>query len=889
MPKYQGQLSRADLFKALVEKDENLQQLLAEQLEFIEQAKQEEQRDNTDKNKAKGDYSGVAEQNTLNSSKTAQLYAQYWHVIRQTQREHENYNKEEDKLSAVPTPRQKREIAPAKYQTLTTVKDLRARLFPAINAYAQGKLHIDLDKTIDKISRAELLNDFPKKHQQHQTASLQIIDDRQTHLIPYWQDHSWLTAQLYQEYAHYQIERAVIPNGETEPYRITAESRLVDYQLPEPSTPVLLISDLGQLLQHKQMQEGETSIPKQYQALLNALAQNGNHVVILSAAPVRSYPISIRRNHHCMAWEASAKRQDAETLQKQLNLLINLATASIRLEPGLLRQLRLELNHASAENEIPASVESLVWQHPDIKEPHSVAATFSVKAQRELNFTNRTAGQQAIALRAVRQWHADLPREIWDEEILKDESLVDIESIFTEEEQADFLQDIEAAKGRLQAMLDTEKLQGENADAYRAWVSRMSRRVNARAVQYGAASKEIQQLQYAIDSSQHQNEMGDVYDAKNLPQTSGKKRKYQLYQVGNQFAVGVYPQNSQPSTGSPLGAFETRESSIKLIFADSSSQEVDLSYDYTSDKIRVVCDIPEKQQTITLQTAETELTLGLVEKPTWASSMGQDRFGLYADLPIPNKQEKPIEQRFRWIPAGDFMMGSPDNEPERYAEDEDYHHVTLTTGYWLADTTVTQAQWQAVMGKNPSSFTDNSLNPVERVSHEDAMHFISGLRERLDRFSSPHKLQLPSEAQWEYACRAGTTTPFSFGENISPKQVNYDGSRPYNNGEKGQDRSKTVAVKSLPPNPWGLYEMHGNVDEWCADAWQEQLGNSAVADPVLQGDKGSSRVVRGGAWDSDGRDVRSASRPLYSPASRYYDFGFRLSLGHELKSGKPER
>jgi hypothetical protein len=182
-------------------------------------------------------------------------------------------------------------------------------------------------------------------------------------------------------------------------------------------------------------------------------------------------------------------------------------------------------------------------------------------------------------------------------------------------------------------------------------------------------------------------------------------------------------------------------------------------------------------------------------KPYWAAQSGRDSEGLYSDLII-----KGITQRCRWLPPGIFNMGSPSYEKNRH-DSETQHQVTLTQGFWLADTTCTQALWKAVMGDNPAFFTENANNPVEQVSWDDVLNFIKQLNILIPGLGA----QLPTEAQWEYACRAGTVTPFSFGENITPEQVNYDDNVPYAEGKKGWCREKTVAVKSLPANPWGLF------------------------------------------------------------------------------------
>ncbi|WP_320005671.1 formylglycine-generating enzyme family protein [Maridesulfovibrio sp.] len=255
--------------------------------------------------------------------------------------------------------------------------------------------------------------------------------------------------------------------------------------------------------------------------------------------------------------------------------------------------------------------------------------------------------------------------------------------------------------------------------------------------------------------------------------------------------------------------------------------------------------------------------------PLWAIAWGQDQYGLWADLQI-----KGVNQRMRWIRPGVFLMGSPEDEPGR-DDGEVQHEVTLTKGYWLADTACTQELWEKVMGDNKSRFKSDVQLPVENVSWDDCQDFIRAVNEN---FSGP-KLRLPTEAEWEYACRAGTETPFSFGKKITTKQVNYNGNYPYNNGVKGEYRKKAVTVKELTCNQWGLFQMHGNVFEWCADRYGEYEQES-VKDPKGPAD-GEDRVLRGGCWFNLGRDVRSAFRFRLTPGFRSSDIGFRFSLGQK--------
>ena len=219
--------------------------------------------------------------------------------------------------------------------------------------------------------------------------------------------------------------------------------------------------------------------------------------------------------------------------------------------------------------------------------------------------------------------------------------------------------------------------------------------------------------------------------------------------------------------------------------------------------------------------------------------------------------------------------------------------VTLTEGFWLAETTVTQALWEAVTGDTPSKFEGDNL-PVEQVSWDDSQTFLS----KINDFHPELNLRLPWEAEWEYACRAGTETAFNFGKELSLEQANYRGVWELELGEDkekwGEEASsqwsedakkQTTPVKSYSCNTWGLYEMHGNVWEWCQDHWQDSLGMEAVINPqheLTEPEAGAGRVIRGGSWDDDGRYARSAYRYHVSP-------DLRLTLGLASFLWSPER
>jgi formylglycine-generating enzyme required for sulfatase activity len=295
------------------------------------------------------------------------------------------------------------------------------------------------------------------------------------------------------------------------------------------------------------------------------------------------------------------------------------------------------------------------------------------------------------------------------------------------------------------------------------------------------------------------------------------------------------------------------------------------------------------------------LTLRRTPRPAWASAMGRDRFGLWAEIAIaPDTGGQPVIQRLRWCPPGRFLMGSPDDEPGRWSGEGPRHPVTLGAGYWLFDTPCTQALWAALMGGNPSNFNSPD-RPVEGVSWADAQGFVAALNRRLaGADAADARFVLPSESQWEYACRAGSDSALYTG----PIEILGDANAPaldpiawYGGNSNvgfelanGQDRSwlkelqypggnaGTHPVKGKLPNDWGFYDMLGNVLEWMEDAWHDGYDGAPADGSVWPSDAaGALRVVRGGSWVSVARVCRCACRDWLAPDSRLVYLGFRCA------------
>jgi formylglycine-generating enzyme required for sulfatase activity len=220
---------------------------------------------------------------------------------------------------------------------------------------------------------------------------------------------------------------------------------------------------------------------------------------------------------------------------------------------------------------------------------------------------------------------------------------------------------------------------------------------------------------------------------------------------------------------------------------------------------------------------------------------------------------KDVKLEMVLVPAGKFKMGSPVSDVRRKTN-ETQHEVTLTKPFYMGKYEVTQEEWQAVMGKNPSIRTKGARLPVTDVSWNDCQEFIKKLNA-----NTKGGYRLPTEAEWEYACRAGTTTAYSFGDNITPKEANYSDSKIF----------KPVAVGSYQPNAFGLYDMHGNVWEWCED-WYGDYPTGAVIDPKGPA-MGEKRVLRGGSFTDNGSWARASYRFVISPTFRSDFRGFRLA------------
>jgi formylglycine-generating enzyme required for sulfatase activity len=268
-----------------------------------------------------------------------------------------------------------------------------------------------------------------------------------------------------------------------------------------------------------------------------------------------------------------------------------------------------------------------------------------------------------------------------------------------------------------------------------------------------------------------------------------------------------------------------------------------------------------------------------VSEVTVDSPLPTEFFRVAASVPAPARDV----EGYVWIPSGVFTMGTPDKEAQRRTSEGPQTVVRISEGFWMSRLETTQRQWSELMDSNTSSVRDPDL-PVDSVSWDEALEYCAKLttRERAaGRLPAGYIYRLPTEAEWEFACRAGSAGPFSFGDSLSSTNANFDGARPYGEAASGPSVGGTVRGGQYPANAWGLHDMHGNVWEWCLDWHPSRLSGGKVTDPVGSGSV-RQRAMRGGAWHNEAMACRSGYRYLIGPIFRAFSSGLRPVVAKEL-------
>jgi formylglycine-generating enzyme required for sulfatase activity len=604
---------------------------------------------------------------------------------------------------------------------------------------------------------------------------------------------------------------------------------------PSSGGAVLVLGDLGCLDRDPDRFIGR------WRDLALRCAAAGAHPAALLPGPLSRCDPALARLWNARPWETGAPDlpQDQPNRTARADGLFGMLAGCVRIEPGLLRAVRRSLPAGLAD----AGTEADVWQHTAIASDHSAAATVRQDGAEALAalLANAGAATQQRVLAARHGWRHALPDEIWFLEVVGLPASVRNNLPHP----ADFNQ----AEAFFQALRPQRPGTGHSRQAVDAWLEEARNRVGGEAWTVPAFATAAAEAAHRCDSPAR---LPGAVDPAWL--AAGAERMLHVWQCDKSLVVSD-SSGQRPARGSLLGMLSSTNG---------------------------------------FWTAEAMRFWAGAEPPAWATAWGADRYGPWVAFTIRPARGEPVSQRMRWCPPGSFMMGSPPDEPGRWDAEGPRHRATLREGFWLFDTPCTQALWRAVTGNNPSRFKSPD-RPVETVSFDDVGSFLARINERVEGLN----LSLPSETQWEYACRAGTDTatyagPIELiGANNAPvldaiawyggnSGVDYDlakgaDSEGWDEKQYPHTRAGTRRVGWKQPNAFGLHDMLGNVYEWVADAWLGSYDGAPADGSARPGDGAADRVLRGGSWIFGARGVRSAYRRHFDPARRNDYLGFRCA------------
>ncbi|SMF96116.1 Formylglycine-generating enzyme, required for sulfatase activity, contains SUMF1/FGE domain [Methylomagnum ishizawai] len=808
----------------------------------------------------------------------------------------------------------------------------------------------DLPKLVDAVSQGRWLRRLPRQRWAGWARDCQLLIDFAEPLRPFWGDFNELKARLPVLRGRAGLGVAAFPEGDPlGPCWLDGAQgweRERDYRLPPPGTPVLVLSDLG----------GYDATGQRRRRWLRfglRLKAAGCRPVALMPCPPHRWDAELARLFRPAGWDRNARPPrrlgrlpplvgggDADAVERLLGLL----SPAIRVEPALLRCARWLLPAGQAD----VGAEAEAWNHPDA---HATLAAFyyepGTAARHRERFRAEPEPLRSGMARLIREHHVHLSPAIALEEARVLALLLERAALEPDE--------AEPARRFVERLAKTCGVDsGGLGGSARSWIARVGEREQP--AEFWARTPGLE----AGWVLAHRERLlrGEIQPPPGLQPLrvswalggAGKPEAWALWQRGPALIAKPSGVNAQ---GSLIATLETGVS--LLLVSDPGEPDAPERPVPLAGPIPLV-ELPDRFR---LRTDREEWEFDLVTKPDWARKMGRDRqglwvevetapeilrlywrppgtkagesgrskgtwgcfsalgrdeYGLYADLKVdsveyanvntpvnePLATFKEIIQRFRWIAPGTFLMGSPEDEPERRENESPRHAVTLTRGFWLADTACPQALWEAVMGNNPSRFQDPE-RPVEQVTWHDAQAFLR----KLEGLLPGVRADLPTEAEWEYACRAGTETALYsgpieiLGENNAPaldpiawyggnSGVGFDLANGYGStgwpGKQYPDSpSGTHPVRRKRANPWGLYDMLGNVWEWCADGPRD-YGTEPVVDTIGPQEAERARAVRGGSWLGNARWLRSAYRYAFDPGRAFDSLGFRPCL-RSIKPG----
>jgi formylglycine-generating enzyme required for sulfatase activity len=739
---------------------------------------------------------------------------------------------------------------------------------------------VDVLRAIDRLSRGEVAPHLPCRRRRQWGPTVQLWMDASNRLIPYEEDFRLILQQLQLRLGSEQIElfSGLRPRGTVWRYCLSGGER-TGYRVPEPGAHVLVLGDLGCL----ERRQGEGC--DEWVWFGRLLRSRGCHPLAIVPCSTARVPPELRRlfrlhtlapqrqNPHCSGGSAAARR------------LLRLISFALRVEPGLLRECRRlvpELGDPALESEI--------WQCGEMVNSAKAGGTLGPQEVIEPlieEFEKLEPGElRARVLETFKRWRwrdgkRGLGCEIFFEELSRLSEAT--RRLLPEQDSAD----LEASWRWL--VQQVVKQHPETREPMIDYAHRLLQR-------------EVVQSRLNPVVSESLAKLRGHFEGREMGRSAGPFR-IQISQQGNEWVAQRVEEGAlgrRELAGSWLATLRARTPAVFIRGGGLETEGTAGGEPWQALDIPVEAVVrlnPPAVGHVAVRTDCEGVELQRRAKSKVALAAGRDRFGLWEVTAIANRKGPPVRVRWRWIPPGTFWMGSPEDEPGRSHDEGPRHLVTLTRGYWMAETPCTQKLWQAVMGDNPSQF-QSARHPVESVSWLRVQKFLR----KLQRVAPYLHADLPTEAQWEYACRADSQTalyPTEKGDGtieilvgnhvpaLDPiawygrNSVEAEGIRrgwDSSDWDKNFEQSSTQPVGVKLPNAWGLYDMLGNVWEWCLDRWESYEAKSEV-DPERCGEREGddvSRVYRGGAWFSFARGVRCAFRGLDRAGYRGNDLGFRL-------------
>lgn len=733
------------------------------------------------------------------------------------------YNDNEGVPPARPVP--KLDLDPPRTSRELSVPPLTAwprlwRVFEEVFRSLREGERLDVPRLVGEIARGRVIRRLPRQWI-FGTGSVRLLLDRSRHLVPFWSDQDLLAAELRRRLGPHSL--AVRYLRHAGPMELLAER--------ETGGLELVVSDLGFL--------GTSETRKTWKSLGEKWSDQGARLRALVPCPPERWDQDLAKLWNATEWEnpkietRTMTPWSAEVQAKRLETLQKLVAPLVRVEPGLLRALRQLLGRAA-----DAGTEADLWAL--FPNPSTVAATppaVVAEWRQKLISEGMEPELQRRVLEVIRHWHLQLPPLILAEEI----GIHAFSGVGAEEQQR--------YRDYLRAAFAEIEERGSEAASLVAWFGRW----NGRMTNMPADEELVIALIRAwrrLAKEGEEPELPEWASSALLAalEPAGELRKFGIWQRGNEIVLG------DRAEGSPIGEIRSSGATIQVVGAQPRPFPLETANG------RLALELEGLPAALRLVSNLEEVELWTETRPAWASAAGRDHYGLWADLEVGG-----VVQRMRYIWPGRFLMGSPETEAGGYGDEGPQHQVTITEGFWLAATPCTQELWLAVFGNDPSSFK-GARRPVEQISWDDTQDFLQKLRKML---GGSVVALLPTEAQWEYACRAGTQTSTYAGEDENVREeiawfaANSGGA--------------THEVAQLRANPWGLFDTLGNVWEWCFDFWSSKYEDGPAIDP--QGpEEGAYRVYRGGSWSLDARLIRSACRNGLESAFRDAGLGFRFSL-----------